>query len=99
MAAQMLIGNKFFEVGRPQGGWYAPLRIRRDFFGDRARTGVDAQAILLYYGVSNPATGIALLPGELFGHPSNANWHTLRGHGRGRHRHSHPTRLPAPRCR
>jgi hypothetical protein len=72
------LGADAFAVGRPQGGWYVPLRIRRELFGDRVTTGVDAQSIMLYYGVDDRESGIAMLPGELFGHPSGREWHTLR---------------------
>jgi len=72
------LGVAAFALDQPQGGWYAPLRIRRDLFGARVATGIDAQSVLLYYGGDDRESGIAMLPGELFGHPSDRDWHALR---------------------
>lgn len=72
------LGEQCYDVGQPQGGWYAPLRVRRALFGDAVVSGVDAQAVLLYYGGDDRDSGIALLPGELFGVPPDDQWYTLR---------------------
>lgn len=48
------------------GGWYPPLCVARRLLPGAASS-VDAFAALLHYG-DRPDSGIALLPGELFGH-------------------------------
>lgn len=50
-----------------EGGWYLPLRISRRLL-PQAASSVDAFAALLHYGHRDHDSGIALLPGELFGH-------------------------------
>lgn len=50
-----------------EGGWYLPLRLSRRLLPG-AVSSVDAFAALLHHGGSEHASGIALLPGELFGH-------------------------------
>jgi aspartate/methionine/tyrosine aminotransferase len=62
------------------GGWYMPLRISRRLLPDEASS-VDAFAALLHYGPDERDSGIALLPGELFGHrlSDHAEAFLLRG--------------------
>ncbi|MEU5885007.1 aminotransferase class I/II-fold pyridoxal phosphate-dependent enzyme [Spirillospora sp. NPDC047279] len=72
------------------GGWYLPLRLSRRLLPPAASS-VDAAAALLHYGGNDPNTGIAMLPGELFGHrpapttaiamnpPNDADAFLLRG--------------------
>lgn len=72
------LGRELFSTDLPQGGWYVPVRIARDLFGDRVRNSVEALAVLLYYGGDNHQSGLAVLPGELFGHGSDDAWFTLR---------------------
>ncbi|MFF5264610.1 aminotransferase class I/II-fold pyridoxal phosphate-dependent enzyme [Actinomadura viridis] len=50
-----------------EGGWYLPLRLSPALLPG-AVSSVDAFAALLHYGGADRASGIALLPGELFGH-------------------------------
>lgn len=40
---------------------------------------MDAFTVLLHYGRTVPASGIALLPGELFGHRDHEHGFALRG--------------------
>src|SRR5262245_24422482 len=69
-----LLGAGRSAPGRPWSRWVG-RRARRP--GSRsgrrallpgAASSVDAFAALLHYGGAEPASGIALLPGELFGH-------------------------------
>lgn len=55
-----------------------PLRIIRTLFGDRVQTSLDALAVLLYYGRDERQSGVAMLPGELFGQGCEDGWYTLR---------------------
>lgn len=50
-----------------EGGWYLPLRLARRLLPGVASS-VEAFAALLHYGCGERASGIAVLPGELFGH-------------------------------
>jgi hypothetical protein len=52
--------------------------IARGLFGERVQSGVDAQAVLLFYGEDDRQSGLAMLPGELFGHGCEDGWYTLR---------------------
>jgi aspartate/methionine/tyrosine aminotransferase len=61
------VGRAVIEVDPPQGGWYVPLHISKRLIPGAASS-VDAFAVLMHYGESRPDTGIALLPGELFGY-------------------------------
>lgn len=54
-------------LGSPAGGWYVPLAIARRAFPMPIATSIDAMAVLLHYGGDRSDTGVALLPGELFG--------------------------------
>ena len=64
-----------------QGGWYLPLRLTPRLLPGAASS-LDAFAALLHYGEGDPATGIALLPGELFGHrTARPHGHELHGTG------------------
>ncbi len=59
----------------PTGGADLPQILRN------VTSGVHAAAVLLNYGQDRRDTGIAMLPGELFGHGLNGpqRWLTLRG--------------------
>ncbi len=72
------LGEETFRAEEPQGGWYVSLRINRALLGERARTNVDALAVLLYYGQGDEQSGLAMLPGELFGRGCEDGWYTLR---------------------
>jgi aspartate/methionine/tyrosine aminotransferase len=61
-----------------EGGWYLPLRISPTLIPGAADS-VDAFAALLCYGGADPDSGIALLPGELFGHRDYTGGFLLRG--------------------
>jgi aspartate/methionine/tyrosine aminotransferase len=61
------VGRQMIEVDPPQGGWYVPLRMSKRLIPGAASS-VDAFAVLMHYGEARPDTGIALLPGELFGY-------------------------------
>lgn len=61
-----------------EGGWYLPLRISPQLL-PAAASSVDAFTILLHYGQDDPSSGIALLPGELFGHRDHQDGFMLRG--------------------
>lgn len=61
-----------------EGGWYLPLRLSPTLLPGAASS-VDAFAALLHYGGSDPDSGIALLPGELFGHRDYTGGFLLRG--------------------
>lgn len=61
------LGFQALTVEDPQGGWYFPLRVSPRLI-PAASSSVDAFAVLLHYGGADPSSGIALLPGELFGH-------------------------------
>ncbi|MGH3767233.1 MAG: pyridoxal phosphate-dependent aminotransferase [Pseudonocardiaceae bacterium] len=76
------VGGEVYRVDHPQGGWYFALRIARDLFPAGVTSGVHAGAVLLNYGVNHHESGVALLPGELFGyglHDGRQRWLTLRG--------------------
>ncbi|HYS36431.1 MAG TPA: pyridoxal phosphate-dependent aminotransferase [Pseudonocardiaceae bacterium] len=72
------LGAELFAVDAPDAGWYVPLRVRRGLFGEQVHSGVGAQAALLYYGEQHRQTGLAMLPGELFGACRTGDWYTLR---------------------
>ncbi|TDD62594.1 aminotransferase class I/II-fold pyridoxal phosphate-dependent enzyme [Actinomadura darangshiensis] len=61
-----------------EGGWYLPLRVSPTLLPSAASS-VDAFAALLHYGGADPDSGIALLPGELFGHRDYNGGFLLRG--------------------
>ncbi|OLF06920.1 aminotransferase class I/II-fold pyridoxal phosphate-dependent enzyme [Actinophytocola xanthii] len=73
-----VLGREVFRIEQPEGGWYAPVRVARDLFGERVRSSVDAHAVLLYYGGDDRESGVAMLPGELFGRGCDNGWYTLR---------------------
>ncbi|MGI8309407.1 aminotransferase class I/II-fold pyridoxal phosphate-dependent enzyme [Saccharopolyspora hattusasensis] len=63
------LGMDAFRLTRPDGGWYAALRIHQGLFADpRVRSSVHALAVCLNYGRERRDTGLALLPGELSGY-------------------------------
>jgi aspartate/methionine/tyrosine aminotransferase len=72
------LGQETFRVDLPEGGWYVPVRITSSLFGERVRTSVDVLAVLLYYGEDDRQSGVAMLPGELFGRDCGDGWYTLR---------------------
>lgn len=62
------IGFEAFQIDYPEGGWYLLLRISAKLFGNRLQSSFDAFALLLNYGENKLDSGIAMLPGELFGY-------------------------------
>jgi hypothetical protein len=72
------LGREVYQVELPQGGWYVPMRMARSLFGERVQSSVDALAVLLFYGKDDRHSGLAMLPGELFGCGCEDGWHTLR---------------------
>jgi aspartate/methionine/tyrosine aminotransferase len=60
-------GHQMIKVDPPQGGWYVPLRVSAGLIPGAASS-IDAFAALMHYGETRRDTGIALLPGELFGY-------------------------------
>ncbi len=62
------VGFRALTMRRPEGGWYVPLAIARAVFPIPIASSVEAFAILLHYGGSEPDSGLGTLPGELFGH-------------------------------
>ena len=75
------VGCEVFQLQHPQGGWYFALRIAQHLFGADVTSGVHAAAVLLNYGHDRRDSGVAMLPGELFGYGLNGpqRWLTLRG--------------------
>lgn len=61
------LGSDLIHLGTPAGGWYVPLAITRSAFPIPINTSIDAMAVLLHYGGDRFDTGVAMLPGELFG--------------------------------
>ena len=61
------LGFTAFQIANPEGGWYIALHISPKVFLDKVASSVDAFAVLLHYGETRD-TGIAMLPGELFGY-------------------------------
>jgi aspartate/methionine/tyrosine aminotransferase len=72
------VGYEAFHIDQPEGGWYLPLRVSPRLMPGAASS-VDAFTVLLHYGRSDPASGIAMLPGELFGHRDHERGFVLRG--------------------
>lgn len=72
------LGESVFCVAAPTGGWYLRLGIRRSLFGPTVTSSVAAMAVALHYGHGRDGTGLAMLPGELFGH-TDPELFTLRG--------------------
>lgn len=75
------LGGEVYQIQHPEGGWYFALRVARDLFPREVTSGVHAAAVLLNYGQDRRDTGIAMLPGELFGYNLHGpqRWVTLRG--------------------
>ncbi|GAB3912586.1 aminotransferase class I/II-fold pyridoxal phosphate-dependent enzyme [Kibdelosporangium lantanae] len=70
------LGFEAFRLNRPQAGWYAALQVSPSLFTNEIRSAVDVFSVLLHYGEGKQDSGIALLPGELFGYryrPDGAN--------------------------
>jgi aspartate/methionine/tyrosine aminotransferase len=75
------LGFEALTMEKPEGGWYLPLRVSPRLI-PAAASGVDAFAVLLHYGGTDRSSGIALLPGELFGYRAGKGGHSgfmLRG--------------------
>lgn len=72
------VGFEAFRIQPPGGGWYVPFQIPRRLLPEVASS-VDAFAVLLHYGGPGPGSGIAMLPGALFGIPDSGAYFTLRG--------------------
>ncbi|MGH8879558.1 MAG: aminotransferase class I/II-fold pyridoxal phosphate-dependent enzyme, partial [Stackebrandtia sp.] len=76
------LGTEVYRIDPPQGGWYFALRIARDLFPP-VTSGVHAGVVLCNYGQGRRDTGVAMLPGELFGYSLHSGhpgeWLTLRG--------------------
>ena len=72
-------GMEAFHIDMPAGGWNVPLRISPALFPGRLTSSVDAFAILLHYQRGTRSSGIAMLPGELFGHRTYERGFVLRG--------------------
>jgi aspartate/methionine/tyrosine aminotransferase len=72
------LGGEIYRVELPQGGWYVPIRIPRRLLGERVQSSIDALAVTLFYGEDDRQTGLAMLPGELFGRGCEDGWYTLR---------------------
>ena len=62
------VGCEVYQAGRPEGGWYFTLRVARRLFPADVTSGVHASAVFLNYGQDRTESGVAMLPGELFGH-------------------------------
>ena len=71
-------GLAAYQVGAPEGGWYLPLRVAPSLMPGAASS-VDAFAVLLHYGAEARDTGIAMLPGALFGYRNDDDGFVLRG--------------------
>lgn len=71
-------GFEAVNVRAPEGGWYISLRICPRLLRP-ATNSVDAFATLLHYGGADRDSGIAMLPGELFGCRDHAEGFLLRG--------------------
>ncbi|HET9118379.1 MAG TPA: hypothetical protein VFN75_09985 [Pseudonocardiaceae bacterium] len=74
-------GGQVYQVDLPQAGWYFALRIARDLFPATVTSGVHAGVVLCNYGQGRRESGMAMLPGELFGYGLHGpqRWLTLRG--------------------
>lgn len=75
------VGCEFYCVDQPEGGWYFALRIRRCQLPGSVASGMHACAVLVNYAPDQQDSGVAMLPGELFGHDLDGTeeWLTLRG--------------------
>lgn len=71
-------GLAAYQVGAPEGGWYLPLQVAPSLMPGAASS-VDAFAVLLHYGAEARDTGIAMLPGGLFGYRNDDDGFVLRG--------------------
>jgi len=77
-AVNATAGFDAMRLDASDGGWYFPLRISPALI-PAARSSVDAFAALLHYGGAARHTGIAMLPGELFGYRTHPGGFLLRG--------------------
>ncbi len=76
------LGCEVYQVPPPQGGWYFTLRVARHLFPADVTSSVHAAVVLAHYDQDCHDSGLAMLPGELFGHglPGCPEpWLTLRG--------------------
>lgn len=62
------LGLNAIQVQAPAGGWYVALRLSKALFPPTVTNGVDAAAVALHYAPDQAASGIGMLPGELFGY-------------------------------
>lgn len=75
--ANAAVGFDAVRIDPPEGGWFIPLRIAPALVPG-ATSSLDVFAALLHYGTRHDS-GIALLPGELFGYRGSASGFLLRG--------------------
>jgi aspartate/methionine/tyrosine aminotransferase len=75
------VGCELYRADQPEGGWYFALRIRRCLLPAVVASGVHASAVLADYDPEQRDSGVAMLPGELFGYDLDGTdeWLTLRG--------------------
>lgn len=76
------LSAEVYQIQHPEGGWYFALRVARHLFPAGVTSGVHAAAVLLNYGQDRRDSGVAMLPGELFGYGLGSRpqqWLTLRG--------------------
>lgn len=75
------LGCDLYQADEPEGGWYFALRIRRCLLPGPVASGAHASALLLNYAPHQRDSGVAMLPGELFGYDLDGTdeWLTLRG--------------------
>ncbi len=75
------VGCELYRVDQPEGGWYFALRLRRCLLPGAVASGVHASAVLANYGLEQRDSGVAMLPGELFGCDLDGTdeWLVLRG--------------------
>ncbi len=77
-AVNAAVGFGALRIEAPAGGWYLPLRISPALVPGAASS-VDVFAALLHYGGASRRSGIAMLPGELFGYRACDGGFLLRG--------------------
>jgi aspartate/methionine/tyrosine aminotransferase len=77
-AVNAAAGFGALHIDAPRGGWYLPLRVSPALVPG-ATSSVDAFAALLHYGGASHYSGVALLPGELFGYRAHCDGFLLRG--------------------
>lgn len=70
-------GFEAFRIQTPDGGWSLPLHVSPTLIPGAASS-VDAFAVLMHYGGDSHGSGIAMLPGELFGYRAHGTKFVLR---------------------